>query len=343
MAKEKSLFQDLHDLLDKSIEESNKRMQQFDLNDEKLQKRMDEFNLRHEESKISMEDLRQEFKRRDEKSMEEFKRRDEESKKSMEDLRQEFKRRDEKSMEEFKRRDEKSMEEFKRRDEESKKSMEDLRQEFKRRDEESKKSMEDLRQEFRRRDEESKKSMEDLRKEFKRRDERYQKKMEEYNKQFNLRDEKIQKKMDKLNELFGGLSNNIGEVAEDLFLSSFEQEMSLGLMTFDYIDTNVKRLTKKLKEEYDIVLTNDHSKLIVEVKQKFHPNDIDKLLRKMSNYKILFPGDKMYKLYGAVAGMTMPDETIARAKEHGLFVIKQQGSTLKILNDPYNIPYALEN
>jgi hypothetical protein len=158
-------------------------------------------------------------------------------------------------------------------------------------------------------------------------DAKFQKKLELSNAQF-------QEKLDKLSEFYGGLSNNIGEITEETFASSLEQSMSLGKMTFDIIDRNLKRSTKHLKEEYDIILTNKKSKLIVEVKQKFHPNDVEKLLRKLDNYKIMFPNDKNYVLYGAAAALKVPDETIEKAKTHGLFVLTQQGNALRVINDP---------
>jgi hypothetical protein len=158
-------------------------------------------------------------------------------------------------------------------------------------------------------------------------DAKFQKKLELSNAQF-------QEKLDKLSEFYGGLSNNIGEITEETFASSLEQSMSLGKMTFDIIDRNLKRSTKHLKEEYDIILTNKKLKLIVEVKQKFHPNDVEKLLRKLDNYKILFPNDKNYVLYGAAAALKVPDETIEKAKTHGLFVLTQQGNALRVINDP---------
>ncbi|MEY3882396.1 MAG: hypothetical protein RIQ94_3192 [Pseudomonadota bacterium] len=45
----------------------------------------------------------------------------------------------------------------------------------------------------------------------------------------------------------------------------------------------------QMQEEYDLVMTNGNAIGIVEVKYKAHSNDLDKLDRKMKNFKKLFP------------------------------------------------------
>jgi len=140
-------------------------------------------------------------------------------------------------------------------------------------------------------------------------------------------------KIDKLQTLIGGIGNSNGFVAEDLFFNSFSKKMSIGNTTFDYIDRNVERKHKGLEDEFDIVLTNSDVIVIVEVKYNFHPNDVEKVVVKIKNYKALFPIYKNYKFMGAIAGLTMPKKTIDEAKKYGFFVVTQEGDDLKVLND----------
>lgn len=57
-----------------------------------------------------------------------------------------------------------------------------------------------------------------------------------------------------------------------------------------------------LQDEFDIILINGTSVAIIEIKYKVRPNDIEKLFKKMENFRILFPIYKNYKLYAGMAG-----------------------------------------
>ncbi|KPA14834.1 hypothetical protein MHK_004962 [Candidatus Magnetomorum sp. HK-1] len=155
----------------------------------------------------------------------------------------------------------------------------------------------------------------------------------EAGKETDKRMNKTDQKIDKLQKLIGGIGNSNGFVAEDLFYNSFSKMMSIGNMKFEYIDRNVERKHKGIEDEFDIVLTNSEIIVIVEVKYNFYPNDVEKVLTKIQNYKALFPLYKNYKFIGAIAGLTIQKETIYKAKKYGFFVVTQEGNDLKILND----------
>jgi len=95
----------------------------------------------------------------------------------------------------------------------------------------------------------------------------------------------------------------------------------------------LKRSFKGLSDEFDIVLTNSHNLVIIEVKYNFHPNDVETMPKKIDNFRILYPLYKDYNVYGGIAGLTMPQETIDLAKEMGFFVFTQEGNDIKMLND----------
>jgi len=152
-------------------------------------------------------------------------------------------------------------------------------------------------------------------------------------KETDIRMKETDKQINKLNTLIGGIGNSNGFVAEDLFFNSFSKKMSIGNTKFEFIDRNVERKHRGLKDEFDIVLTNSEVIVIVEVKYNFYPNDVKKVLKKINNYKILFPTYKNYKFIGAIAGLTMQNNTIDEAKKYGFFVFTQEGNDLKLLND----------
>jgi len=141
-------------------------------------------------------------------------------------------------------------------------------------------------------------------------------------------------RLDKLAEMIGGVSTNLGKTAEELFYNSFSKTMALGNKKFHLIERNKRCFTNGIQDEFDIVLTNDSLKLIVEVKHRFHPNDVKKVSRKIENFKKLFPEYKDLQIIGAVAGLSMPEKTINLAQNNHFFVLTQDGNDLKLLHNP---------
>ena len=73
--------------------------------------------------------------------------------------------------------------------------------------------------------------------------------------------------------------------------------------------------------------------MIVEVKQKVHPNDISDLIeRKIPNFRILFPEYAHKKIVGCLAGLVVPNDVQELAENSGLLVLSQSGEDIAILN-----------
>ena len=77
--------------------------------------------------------------------------------------------------------------------------------------------------------------------------------------------------------------------------------------------------------------------VIIETKYNFHPNDVETVLRKVDNFRILYPQYKDYKIFGGIAGLTIREETIDAAKQLGFFVFTQEGNDIKTLNDQVKV------
>ncbi|MFU8789741.1 MAG: hypothetical protein ACNA7G_11980 [Methylobacter sp.] len=87
----------------------------------------------------------------------------------------------------------------------------------------------------------------------------------------------------------GNIGQNQGDVAEEFFFQSLIKDNHLGSIHFDDVVKNMEKHRGQPQEEYDFVMTNGDAIGIVEVKYKAHENDLDKLDRKMKNFKKLFP------------------------------------------------------
>jgi len=155
----------------------------------------------------------------------------------------------------------------------------------------------------------------------------------EFNEKIKNLNLEINGKIDKLHATLSGVGQNNGDVAEDFFFNGLNDKMEIGKIKFSSIDRNVSRRTRRLQDEFDIVITNTDSIVIFEVKYKYHPNDVEKLYSKIKNYKLLFPLYNQFNFYGGIAALSMPDDSLKKAMEYGFFALTQSGNNLKLLND----------
>lgn len=96
-------------------------------------------------------------------------------------------------------------------------------------------------------------------------------------------------KLTRIGDLVGNIGRNQGDVAEEFFFNSLIEDNHLDEIQFDDVTARMQKHRGQIQEEYDLVLTNGDAIGIVEVKYKAHQKDLDKLERKMHNFKKLFP------------------------------------------------------
>ena len=132
-------------------------------------------------------------------------------------------------------------------------------------------------------------------------------------------------KLERMGITLDNVTNNQGDVAEEFFFNSLANDTHLGSIYFDDIEKNGHKRRGKTEEEYDIIMTNGDAIGIVEVKYKAHENDLDKLDRKMQNFKKLFPIYQNYKQYVAIASFHINDSAKREALKRGYFVLQRSG------------------
>ena len=155
---------------------------------------------------------------------------------------------------------------------------------------------------------------------------------EKTDEQMRKTDEQMRKtdeKLKRIGDMVDGIGKNQGFVAEEFFVNSLLDDPHLGGIHFDDIAKNEFKHRGKTQEEYDIVMTNGNAVGIIEVKYKAHEKDVDKLERKMRNFKILYPLYKDYKLYGAIAAFHFYDEAKEAALNRGFFVLQRTGKVVQ--------------
>ncbi len=136
-------------------------------------------------------------------------------------------------------------------------------------------------------------------------------------------------KLERIGIQLGNMSKNQGDVAKEFFFNSLIEDAHLGSIHFDDITTNMKKHRGQIQEEYDLVMTNGEAVGIIEVKYKAHQNDLDKLERKMRNFKTLFPWFKDFKVYGTLAAFNVNEVAKKEALDRGFFVLQRSGNLLQ--------------
>ncbi|MCF8335438.1 MAG: hypothetical protein K9H65_02435 [Bacteroidales bacterium] len=161
------------------------------------------------------------------------------------------------------------------------------------------------------------------------------KRMQETDKRMQETDKRMQetdRKIERLAKLYGGVSENSKDVAEEFFRRGLEARNALFGIEYTEVD-HLARTSKKLQGEYDIVLHNGEYCIVIEVKYKLHPDDVaDFVNRKLLNFKSLFREYAHKKILGAVAGMSVPSDSYELAAKHGLLVLTQSGDNMAVTN-----------
>ena len=155
--------------------------------------------------------------------------------------------------------------------------------------------------------------------------------------QMKRTDEQIKRTDEKMERIFtemGGISNNMGLSAEEYFYNSLADSLQLGGIHFDEIGKNVQKKSKRLEDEYDIVLYNGDCIALIECKYKAHENDLRKLMdKKANNFKELFPFYKDYKIYLGLSSFSFYSELEGLAKQNGVAILKQKGDIMVVEAD----------
>jgi len=135
-------------------------------------------------------------------------------------------------------------------------------------------------------------------------------------------------KLESIGIQLGNIGKNQGDVAEEFFYNSLIKHLHLGNIQFEDITKNMEKHRGKTQEEYDLFLTNGKAIAVIEVKYKAHINDLDKLDRKIANFKKLFPIYKDYDLYGGLASFNINDDAKQETLDRGYFVLQRSGDVI---------------
>jgi len=140
------------------------------------------------------------------------------------------------------------------------------------------------------------------------------------------------KSMKAMRKELGGVGNSNGEVAESYFVNSFNKSMEFAGQKYDGIDQRCKRKIKSLnlQGEYDLLLYNCSSVVIIEIKYSAEAKHVGWLLKEAAVFKQLFPQYENFDLYLGLAALHFKEGAEKEAISNGIAIIKQVGENMVI-------------
>jgi len=160
------------------------------------------------------------------------------------------------------------------------------------------------------------------------RERQYKKEREESDRRFNER-------MDRINEQIGGISRSNGEFCEEYFVETFKRNPTFLGETYNRVLYNHKPDPDLavMYDQYDLILRNGETIVIVEMKYKAGIDDVGRMFRKLESYRANYPMYKNYKTYLGLASFRFSDDVRKRADEMGVVLIQQQGEKIEVISE----------
>ncbi|MFM8298722.1 MAG: DUF3782 domain-containing protein [Microcystis aeruginosa] len=146
--------------------------------------------------------------------------------------------------------------------------------------------------------------------------------------------------MEELKKLVQATTEAVNNLTTPLCLFIEEMVEPAVVQLFQERGIDVTQTMSRLKSkrpgaamEIDILAVNGSELVAVECKSRLSKDDVDDFLDRLQRFKLAFPQFRDFQVYGAVAGIEIDQGIDSYAYRRGLFVIKQSGETVKIIND----------
>ena len=137
-----------------------------------------------------------------------------------------------------------------------------------------------------------------------------------------------------VNKQIGDLGGKWGRFVENMVAPACETIFLKRGIPVHQVSQRVKKRLNGQTLEIDVLVTNEHHVLVVEVKSSLGVNDVKELQSDLNKFRQFFPEYSHKQLYGAVAGIEIEEGADRYAYRQGLFVLAQTGETVSILNSP---------
>jgi hypothetical protein len=127
-----------------------------------------------------------------------------------------------------------------------------------------------------------------------------------------------------------GVGKSQGMVAEEFYANSLTLNPTIGKLKFDQVMTDIKVGKGHDNAQFDVIMINGNSAAIVEVKYRAQIKTITQLEKQMIEFRTRLPIYDKFKLYGGIAGFSVPDNVVQAAHDKGYFVLKRTGDAFAV-------------
>ncbi len=142
------------------------------------------------------------------------------------------------------------------------------------------------------------------------------------------------RKLKELGRQLGGLGGRLGDFVEWTVKPGLVRVFKERGIEVHQTLRDLEHERNGLAAQVDLLVVNDSDAIVVEVKSKLEPPDVDEHLERVAKFKRIWPRWSDCRVMGAVAAMVLPADATRYAERKGLFVIGQQGEDAAILNSP---------
>ena len=152
-------------------------------------------------------------------------------------------------------------------------------------------------------------------------------------KEANKRMEHAEKKIANSNERIEGISRSNGEFCEEYFINSFKENPTFLGERYERVLEYHKPEPVVINDEYDLILRNGSTVVLIEMKYKAGTSDVGKMFSKLHTYRANFPMFKDYKTYLALASFRFPKAVRVKAAERGIVLLEQRGDKIEVISE----------
>jgi len=143
---------------------------------------------------------------------------------------------------------------------------------------------------------------------------------------------RMEKAIENTNKQIGGISRSNGEFCEEYFINSFKENPTFMGEKYERVVDYLKPEPVVINDEYDLVLRNGSTVVLIEMKYKANIEDVGKMFSKLHSYRANYPMFKDYKAYLALASFRFPAKVRKRADEEGVVLIEQRGDKIEVIS-----------
>ena len=139
------------------------------------------------------------------------------------------------------------------------------------------------------------------------------------------------RKLDSVGAQLAAIGFNNGQSAEEFFFRSVRKTLKLAGIQFDRIERNVS--LSEESPEFDMMLINGSHVMLLEVKYKAHPDQVEELAKgKTKFFRKQYTDYQNHALHFGIASMIVQKDLITASQKAGVYLITQEGDHVAVAN-----------